>query len=75
MRIPRVGDSVAAFMAGPGTDPAAVRAVDSLASCPAISAAAEENQRRREEIGFSYFMFGADVAGALAPVVAELAGR
>jgi hypothetical protein len=38
-------------------------------------AAAEEIQRRQEEIGFSYFVFGADVAGALAPVVAELAGR
>ena len=28
-----------------------------------------------EEIGFSYFVFGADFADALAPVVAELAGR
>ena len=26
------------------------------------------------EIGFSYFVFGADVSDALAPVVAELAG-
>lgn len=37
--------------------------------------AAEEIQRRREEIGFSYFVFGADFAEALAPVVAELAGH
>jgi hypothetical protein len=37
--------------------------------------AAEEIQRRRDEFGFSYFVFGADVASALAPVVAELAGR
>ena len=28
-----------------------------------------------EEIGFSYFVFGADFADQLAPVVAELAGR
>ena len=39
------------------------------------AAAAEEIQRRREEIGFSYFVFGADSADALAPVVAKLAGR
>ena len=32
------------------------------------------NPRRREEIGFSYFVFDADFADALAPVVAELAG-
>jgi len=35
----------------------------------------EEIQRRREEIGYSYFVFGADFADALAPVVAELAGH
>ncbi|WP_225440387.1 hypothetical protein [Amycolatopsis eburnea] len=71
-----VGDSVAAFMTGPGTDPAAVRAADSLAFLPADpAAAAEEIQRRREEIGFSYFVVGAAGAGALAPVVAELTGR
>ncbi|WP_232663240.1 LLM class flavin-dependent oxidoreductase [Pseudonocardia sp. TRM90224] len=76
LHVPVVGDSVAAFMAGPDTDPAAVRAADSLAFLSSDpSAAAEEIQRRREEIGFSYFVFGADVAGALAPVVAELAGR
>ncbi|HEY4017121.1 MAG TPA: LLM class flavin-dependent oxidoreductase, partial [Pseudonocardiaceae bacterium] len=76
LHVPVIGDSVAAFMAGPDTDPTAVRAADSLLFLPSDpSAAAEEIQRRREEIGFSYFVFGADVAGALAPVVAELAGR
>lgn len=71
-----VGDSVAPFMAGPGTDPAALRAVDSLAVLPDDpAAAAEEIQRRREEIGFSYFVFGANAADTLAPVVAELAGH
>ena len=60
----------------PDTDPAALRAADSLAILPADpAAAAEEIQRRREEIGFSYFVFGADFADMLAPVVAELAGR
>jgi hypothetical protein len=34
-----------------------------------------EIQRRREAIGFSYVVVGADFADALAPVVAELAGR
>jgi len=76
LHVPVIGDSVAPFMAAPDTDPAAVRAADSLAYLPSDpSAAAEEIQRRREEIGFSYFVFGADVAGPLAPVVAELAGR
>ena len=76
LHVPVIGDSVAPFMAGPDTDTAAVRAADSLAYLSSDpSAAAEEIQRRREEIGFSYFVFGADVAGALAPVVAELAGR
>ena len=76
LHVPVIGDSVAPFMAGPDTDPAAVRAADSLAYLPSDpSAAADEIQRRREEIGFSYFVFGADVAGALAPVVAELAER
>ncbi len=71
-----IGDTVAPFMAPPGTDPAALRAVDSLAVLPDDpAAAAEEIQRRREEIGFSYFVFGADCADALAPVVAELAGQ
>ncbi len=71
-----VGDSVAAFMAPPDTDPAEARAVDSLALLPSDpSAAADEIQRRREELGFSYFVFGADFADALAPVVAKLAGH
>jgi hypothetical protein len=39
------------------------------------AAAADEIRRRREEIGFSYFVFGADFADALAPVVAEPAGH
>jgi alkanesulfonate monooxygenase SsuD/methylene tetrahydromethanopterin reductase-like flavin-dependent oxidoreductase (luciferase family) len=76
LHVPVIGDSVAPFMAAPDTDVAAVRAADSLAFLPTDpSAAAEEIQRRRDEIGFTYFVFGADVAGALAPVVAELAGR
>jgi alkanesulfonate monooxygenase SsuD/methylene tetrahydromethanopterin reductase-like flavin-dependent oxidoreductase (luciferase family) len=76
LHVPVIGDSVAPFMAGPDTDTAAVRSADSLAYLPGDpSAASEEIQRRREEIGFSYFVFGADVAGALAPVVADLAGR
>ena len=71
-----IGDTRAPFMAPPGTDPSALRAADSLAILPDDPAAAgEEIQRRREEIGFSYFVFGADFADALAPVVAELAGR
>jgi hypothetical protein len=76
LHVPVIGDSVAPFMAGPDTDAAAIRAADSLAFLPSDpAAAAEEILRRREEIGFSYFVFGADVAGVLAPVVAELAGR
>jgi alkanesulfonate monooxygenase SsuD/methylene tetrahydromethanopterin reductase-like flavin-dependent oxidoreductase (luciferase family) len=71
-----VGDAVAPFMAPPDTDPAALRAADSLAILPNDpAAAADEIQRRREELGFSYFVFGADAADVLAPVVAELAGR
>ena len=49
-----MGDTVAPFMAPPDTDPAALRAADSLAILPDDPAAAvEELQRRREEIGFS----------------------
>ncbi|HEX6526305.1 MAG TPA: LLM class flavin-dependent oxidoreductase [Streptosporangiaceae bacterium] len=71
-----VGDIRAPFMAPPDTDPAALRGSDSLAILPDDpAAAAEEIQRRREEIGFSYFVFGADFADTLAPVVAELAGH
>jgi alkanesulfonate monooxygenase SsuD/methylene tetrahydromethanopterin reductase-like flavin-dependent oxidoreductase (luciferase family) len=76
LHVPVIGDTVAPFMAPPDTDPAALRAADSLAILsddPA--AAAEEIVRRREELGYSYFVFGADFADALAPVVAELAGQ
>src|SRR6476661_1567088 len=38
-------------------------------------AAADELRRRREETGISYFAFGANMADAFAPLVAELAGR
>jgi len=71
-----IGDTVAPFMAPPDTDPAALRAVDSLSILPDDpAAAAEEIQRRREEIGFSYVVVGAAFVETLAPVVAELAGR
>jgi alkanesulfonate monooxygenase SsuD/methylene tetrahydromethanopterin reductase-like flavin-dependent oxidoreductase (luciferase family) len=71
-----MGDTVAPFMAGPDTDPAALRAADSLVVLPdEPAAAAEELQRRREENGFSYVVVGAVFADALAPVVAELAGH
>jgi alkanesulfonate monooxygenase SsuD/methylene tetrahydromethanopterin reductase-like flavin-dependent oxidoreductase (luciferase family) len=74
--VPVIGDAVAPFMAPPDTDTAALRAADSLAVLPSDpSAAAEEIERRRAEIGFSYFVFGADFADALAPLVAKLAGR
>ena len=70
-----IGEAVAPFMAPPDTDPAALRAADSLAILPGDpAAAADEIQRRREELGFSYFVFGAEVSDALAPVVAKLAG-
>ncbi|MFQ6395673.1 LLM class flavin-dependent oxidoreductase [Nocardia sp. KC 131] len=76
LHVPVIGDTVAPFMAPPDTDPAVLRAADSLAILPDDPAAAiEEIQRRREEIGFSYFVFGADCAERFAPVVAELAGR
>ena len=71
-----IGDTVSPFMAPPDTDTAALHAADSLEALPDDpAAAAEEIQRRREEIGFSYFVFGADQADTLAPVVAELAGH
>jgi CelD/BcsL family acetyltransferase involved in cellulose biosynthesis len=45
----------APFIASPDTDPAALRAADSLAFLPDDPAAAAEGiQRRREEIGFSF---------------------
>ena len=69
-----IGDAVAPFMAPPDTDPAALCAAGSLAIPPDDpAAAAGEIRRRREEIGFSSFVFGADVSDALAPVVAKLA--
>ena len=71
-----IGDRVAAFMAPPDTDTAAARQADSLAVLPLDPAAAvEELQRRREEVGFSYVVIGADFADTFAPVVAELAGH
>ncbi|MFI5535015.1 LLM class flavin-dependent oxidoreductase [Nocardia sp. NPDC051900] len=76
LAVPVIGDTVAPHMAPPDTDPAALRAADALAVLPDDpAAAAEEIQRRREEIGFSYFVFGADFADRFAPVVAQLAGR
>ena len=69
-----IGDAVAPLMAPPDTDAAALRAADSLAILPDdLVAAAEEIQRRWEELGFSYFVFGAEVTDSRAPVVAELA--
>ena len=54
LHVPVIGDSVAPFMAPPDTDPAALRAMDSLAILPdEPSADPEENQRRREEIRLS----------------------
>jgi hypothetical protein len=72
-----VGDTVAPFMASArDTDPAAMRESDSLAILPDDpAAAADEVQRRREEIGYSYFVVGADSAEVLAPMVSRLAGR
>jgi hypothetical protein len=76
MHVPVVGDTVSPFMAPPDTDTTAVRAADSLAYLPADPrAAADELQRRRDEIGLSYYAFGANVADRFAPLVAELAGR
>jgi alkanesulfonate monooxygenase SsuD/methylene tetrahydromethanopterin reductase-like flavin-dependent oxidoreductase (luciferase family) len=76
LHVPVVGDAVSPFMAPPDTDPAALRAADSLLVLPSDPAAAvEEILRRREEGGFTYFVIGANAADALAPVVAELAGR
>ncbi|MHA7985728.1 LLM class flavin-dependent oxidoreductase [Rathayibacter sp. CAU 1779] len=71
-----VGDARAAFMAAPGTDPVALRAADSLFRLPDDpSEVVDELQRRRDEIGFSYFVFGAAFAELLAPAVARLTGR
>lgn len=71
-----VGDAVAPFMTCPDTDPAALRAADSLLVLPGyLAAATEEILRRREEGGFSYTVVGANAADVLAPVVAELTGH
>lgn len=77
LHVPVIGDAVAPFMASVrDTDPAALREADSLARLPDDpAAAADEIQRRREEIGYSYFVFGADFAELLAPVVVRLAGQ
>ncbi|MBF6175046.1 LLM class flavin-dependent oxidoreductase [Nocardia blacklockiae] len=76
LAVPVIGDYVAPHMAPPDTDPAALRAAGALAILPDDpKAAVEEIQRRREELGFSYFVFGADYAERFAPVVAELTGR
>jgi hypothetical protein len=70
-----VGDAVSPFMA-PDTDPAALRAADSLLVLPSDpTAATKEILRRREEGGFSYIVVAANAVDALAPVVAELTGH
>jgi alkanesulfonate monooxygenase SsuD/methylene tetrahydromethanopterin reductase-like flavin-dependent oxidoreductase (luciferase family) len=70
-----VGDTVAPYMAGPDTDPAAMRDADALTILPADpSAAIEELHRRREESGFSTVVIGSNSAETLAPIVAQLAG-
>ena len=54
------------FMTPPGTDPAALRAADSLAILPSDPAAAtEEILRRREDGGFSYFVVDAPAVRVL----------
>ena len=76
LHVPVVGDAVSPFMTSPDTDPAALRAADSLSVLPADpTAAIEEVLRRREEGGFSYFVVGANTAAAFARVVAELSGH
>ena len=75
LHVPVVGDAVSPFMTRPDTNPAALRAADSLMALPSDPAAAtEEILRRREESGFTYFVIGANPAEALAPVVAQLTG-
>ena len=77
LHVPVVGDGIAAFMASAREiDPAALHDADSMLVLPDDPAAAiEEVQRRREELGFSYVVIGADFAEVMAPVVAALAGR
>ncbi|WP_375485697.1 LLM class flavin-dependent oxidoreductase [uncultured Jatrophihabitans sp.] len=75
MHIPVVGSTVSPFMAPPDTDTSALHAADSLAYLSSDpSAAADELRRRREEMGLSYFAFGANNADTFAPLVAELSG-
>ena len=77
LHVPVIGTNVAPFMASAReTDPEALAKADSLAILPGDpAAAAEEVQRRREEVGYTYFVIGADSADSFAPVVALLAGR
>lgn len=77
LHVPVIGTSIAPFMASPReTDPAAMRAADSLAWLSSDPAEAiEELHRRHEEIGYTYFVIGAAYAETLAPVVSQLAGR
>jgi len=76
LAVPVIGDTVAPHMSPPDTDTAALHAADAMTVLPDDpAAAAEEIQRRREEMGFSYFVFGADFAERFAPVVAQLTGR
>lgn len=66
--MPVIGDTVAPHMAHPDTNAAALRAADTLTVVPDDpAAAAEEIQRRQEEIGFSYFVFGAAFAEGSLP--------
>ena len=54
LHVPVVGDAGAPFMAPPDTDPAALRAAESLLILPSDpTAATEEVPRRREESGFT----------------------
>ena len=71
-----IGDAVAPFMAPPDTDPAALRAADSLAILPDDpAAAAEEIQRRREGKSASPASSSAPTSPTHSrPVVAKLAG-
>jgi alkanesulfonate monooxygenase SsuD/methylene tetrahydromethanopterin reductase-like flavin-dependent oxidoreductase (luciferase family) len=77
LHVPVVGDGIAPFMASAREiDPPALRHADSMLVLPEDPGAAiEEVQRRRDELGFSYVVIGADFAETMAPVVAALAGR
>ena len=75
LHISVVGDTPSPFMAPPGIDTAALHEMESLSALPGEPAAAvAELVRRREELGFSYVVVGANCADAVAPIVAELAG-